>query len=75
MNNFFNTASVTLHFTAPAEYAIAPFFENFVLHFVASAAAHEVAAVDADARYVAYPAVGALDAQFGIALAEIGGEV
>ncbi|KAJ8867616.1 hypothetical protein PR048_031419 [Dryococelus australis] len=66
-------AQFALDLTAPVEGARAPLHDNHLLSPVASAAAHEVAAVDADGRVVALAAVRALDAQAGVALAEPGG--
>lgn len=63
-------AELALDFAAPVERAIAPLDDDDLLRLVASPAAHEVAAVDADARVVALPAVSAENTEFRIFLAE-----
>lgn len=70
MYRLFRFAYLTLDLAAPVEGAGAPLDYNHLLSFVASAAAHQVAAVDADARFVALSPVSAQDAEFGILLAE-----
>lgn len=66
----FRPAQLALDLAAPVESAGAPLDYRHLLCFVAPAAAHQVAAVDADARVVALPPVSAQDAEFGILLAE-----
>lgn len=73
MYSLFCRTSLTLHFTAPMESACTAFHDDDFLRPVAPAAAHQVAAVDADGGVVAEAAVGALDAQFRVLLAEPGG--
>lgn len=70
MYRLFRPAQLALDLAAPVEGAGAPLDYGDLLSLVASAAAHQVAAVDADARVVALPAVSAQDAEFGILLAE-----
>lgn len=66
----FRPAHLAFDLAAPVESAGAPLDEHHLLSLVAPAAAHQVAAVDADARLVALPPVGAEDPEFGILLAE-----
>lgn len=66
----FRPAQLTLDLAAPVEGAGAPLDYRHLLSFVASAATHQVAAVDADARVVALSPMCAQDAEFGILLAE-----
>lgn len=70
MYRLFRYAPLALDLAAPVEGAGAPLDHRHLLRLVAPAAAHEVAAVDADARVVALPPVSAQDAEFGILLAE-----
>lgn len=70
MYRLFRYAPLALDLAAPVEGAGAPLDHRHLLRLVAPAAAHEVAAVDADARVVALPPVGAQDTEFGILLAE-----
>lgn len=66
----FRPAQLALDLAAPVEGAGAPLDYRHLLSLVTSAAAHEVAAVDADARVVALPPVGAEDAEFRVLLTE-----
>jgi len=72
VNGFFSPANFALHLAAPMEGARAAF--DHLLHFglVTAAAAHEVAAVDADRRLVADTTLRPGDAQFQVLLAEVG---
>lgn len=70
MYRLFRLAHLALDLAAPVEGAGAPLDYRDLLSLVAPAAAHQVAAVDADARVVALPPVSAQDAEFGILLAE-----
>lgn len=70
MYRLFRPAQLALDLAAPVEGAGAPLDYRHLLCLVAPAAAHQVAAVDADARVVALPPVSAQDAEFGILLAE-----
>lgn len=70
MYYFFRPAHLALDLAAPVEGAGAPLVRHHLLRLVAPAAAHEVAAVDADAGVVADPAVGAQDPEFRVLLAE-----
>jgi len=66
----FCLAYLTLDLAAPVERAGAPLNHHHFLGLVAPAAAHQVAAVDADAGVVALSAVSAQDAEFRVLLAE-----
>lgn len=70
MYNFSRSANATLNLTTPMEHAVAPFHDSNLLTRVAPAATHEIAAVHPQRGVVALPAVGALDAKLGVALAE-----
>lgn len=65
-------ANFALDFAAPVESAGAPLDHLLHLRLVASATAHEVAAVDADRRLVADSTLRAGDAQLEVLLAEVG---
>lgn len=64
------SAKLTLDLATPMESAGASFDDRHLLGLEASAAAHQIAAVDSDARVVALSAVRAEDAQFRVLLAE-----
>lgn len=66
----FRPAHLAFDLAAPVKSTGAPLDILHLLSLVAPAAAHQVAAVDADARLVAEPPVGAEDPEFGILLAE-----
>lgn len=66
----FRPAQLALNLAAPMEGACAPLDQRHLLSLVASAAAHQVATVDADARIVTLSSVGAQDAELRILLAE-----
>lgn len=66
----FRPAHLAFDLAAPVEGAGAPLDYRHLLRLVAPAAAHQVAAVDADARLVALPPVGAQDPEFRVLLAE-----
>lgn len=70
MYRLFRSAQLTFDLAAPVEGAGTPLDYRHLLSLVAPAAAHQVAAVDADARFVALSPVGAQDTEFGILLAE-----
>lgn len=70
MHRLFRPAQLALDLAAPVEGAGAPLDHRDLLGLVAPAAAHQVAAVDADARVVALPAVGAEDPELRVLLAE-----
>lgn len=70
MYRLFRPAQLALDLAAPVESAGAPLDYRHLLSLVAPAAAHQVAAIDADARVVALPPVSAQDAEFRILLAE-----
>lgn len=70
MYNFSRSANAALNLTTPVEHAVAPLDDDDLLARVAPTAAHEVAAVHPQRGVVALPAVGALDAELGVALAE-----
>lgn len=65
-------AELTLDLAAPVKRAGASLDDGHLLRFVASAAAHQVAAVDTDTRVVALSTVGAENAEFRVLLAERG---
>lgn len=65
-----DSAELTLDLATPVEGAGASLDDRHLLRLVASAAAHQVAAVDSDAGVVALPAVSAKDAQLRVLLAE-----
>lgn len=65
-------AELTLDLAAPVKRAGASLNDGHLLRFVASAAAHQVAAVDTDTRVVALSTVGAENAEFRVLLAERG---
>lgn len=65
-------AELTLDLAAPVKRAGASLDDSHLLRFVASAAAHQVAAVDTDTRVVALSTVGAENAEFRVLLAERG---
>lgn len=67
-----NFAELTLDLAAPVKRAGASLDDCHLLRFVASAAAHQVAAVDTDTRVVALSTVGAENAEFRVLLAERG---
>lgn len=62
MNYFFSAAMFTLNLTTPVESAVAPFYHKNSFSSVAAAAAHEVAAVDANTGVVAGATVRARNA-------------
>lgn len=66
----FRPAELALDLAAPVEGAGAPLDYHHLLCLVAPAAAHQVAAVDADARVVALPSVSAQDPELWILFAE-----
>lgn len=70
MNHFFSAAKFTLNLTTPVEGAVAPFHHKNSLSSVATATAHEVAAVDADAGVVASTTVRARNAKSRVLFAE-----
>lgn len=70
MYRLFRFAQLTFDLAAPVEGAGAPLDYRHLLSFVTSATAHQVAAVDADARIVALSPVSAEDTEFGILFAE-----
>ena len=72
MDGFLGPANFALDFAAPVESASAALDHLLHLRFVASAAAHQIAAVDADRRLVADASLRPGDAQFQVLLAEIG---
>lgn len=63
-------AQLALDLATPVEDAGAPLDHQHLLRLVASAAAHQIAAVDAEAGVVALSPVGAQDTERGILLAE-----
>lgn len=65
-------AELTLDLATPVKRAGASLDDGHLLRFVASAAAHQVAAVDTDTRVVALSTVGAENAEFRVLLAERG---
>lgn len=65
-------AELTLDLAAPVKRAGASLDDGHLLRFVASAAAHQVAAVDTDTRVVALSTMGAENAEFRVLLAERG---
>lgn len=64
------SALLTLDLAAPVEDAVAPLDHHHLLSLVAPSAAHQIAAVDAEAGVVALSSVGAQDTERGILLAE-----
>lgn len=72
MDGFLGPANFALDFAAPVESASAALDHLLHLRFVASAAAHQIAAVDADRRLVADAPLRPGDAQFQVLLAEVG---
>lgn len=70
MYYLFGPAHLALDLATPVEDAVAPFDHQYLLRLVTSAAAHEVAAVDADAGVVTGPSVSAQNAEFRVLLAE-----
>lgn len=72
VNGFLNVTRLALDLAAPVESACAPFDHDHFLRPIASAAAHQVAAVDADRGVVALAAVRALDAQPRVLQTEAG---
>jgi hypothetical protein len=72
VNGLFGATNFALDLTAPVEGASAS-FDHFA-HFgaVAASAAHQIASVDADGRLVAGASLRSSDAEFDVALAEIG---
>jgi hypothetical protein len=70
VNYFFRATNFTFHLAAPMERAVTSFHHINSLSPIATAAAHEVAAVDADAGVVASPPVCARDAEPRVLLAE-----
>lgn len=70
MHHLLRPAYVALHLAAPVEHAVAPLDHHHLLAPVAPSAAHQLATLDALRGVVALPAVGALYAQLGVALAE-----
>lgn len=67
---FCRPALLALDLAAPVEDACAPLDHHHLLSLVAPAAAHQIAAVDAEAGVVALSSVGAEDAERGILLTE-----
>ena len=72
VDRFLGPANFALDFAAPVESAGTSLDHLLHLRFVASSAAHQVAAVDADRRLVADAALSAGDAQLEVLLAKIG---
>lgn len=70
MDGFLNVTRFALDLATPMEGACAPFDHNDFLRSIATTAAHQVAAVDADRRVVALASVRALDAQPSVLQAE-----
>lgn len=70
MYHFLCTAELAFDFTTPDEGAVTPLEYEHRLGAVAAAAAHEVAAIDADARVVAGPPVRTRDTKPWVPLAE-----
>lgn len=70
MDGLDGAAELALDLAAPVEGAGAPFDDDHLLGAVSTAAAHEVASVDADAGLVALTTVRSLDAEARVALAE-----
>lgn len=72
VDDLLRPADLAFDFAAPVEGARAPLDHLLDLRLVAAAAAHQIAAVDADRRLVAHAALRAGDAQFQVLLAEVG---
>lgn len=70
MNRFLRSTQFTLNLAAPVECARAPLDDDHFLGAIAPAAAHQIAAIDADRGVVALAAVRPLDAEPGVARAE-----
>lgn len=70
MYRLLDSAELTLDLAAPMERAGASLDDRHLLRLVASAAAHQVAAVDTDTRVVALSTVSAENAKFRVLLAE-----
>ena len=70
MHRLLDSAELTLDLATPVKRTCASLHHRHLLRLVASAAAHQVTAVDADARVVALSAVCPENAEFRILLAE-----
>lgn len=67
---FSSPANFTFHLTTPVKYAVTPFCHYFFVSAVPSTTAHNIATVYANGGCVTYPAMGPLDAKFGVSLAK-----